>query len=212
MEVFCHSVKKNIFSDSLCRMIQGRGAFGRFKDSIRPYGIEENWYKFRDRALKEIVKDWCEGKGIEYIDDEPPPAEPETRTFPRRRSSINARQGHPRTPGRRARLPGQCREPTAVLYRGTARGELGWILPAQRPGPGPRAFSGQAGLHAHRARQGRMRRGGNEAENRGGGELKKLPGHIACDKASKSEIVVPMVRGGRLSACSTWTARLSPLR
>ena len=28
--------------------------------------------------------------------------------------------------------------------------------------------------------------------------VKKFPGHIACDKASKSEIVVPMVRGGRL--------------
>ena len=28
--------------------------------------------------------------------------------------------------------------------------------------------------------------------------VKKFPGHIACDKASKSEIVVPMVRGERL--------------
>jgi GAF domain-containing protein len=28
--------------------------------------------------------------------------------------------------------------------------------------------------------------------------VKKFPGHIACDSASKSEIVVPMVRGERL--------------
>lgn len=28
--------------------------------------------------------------------------------------------------------------------------------------------------------------------------VKKFPGHIACDSASKSEIVIPMVRGGRL--------------
>ena len=28
--------------------------------------------------------------------------------------------------------------------------------------------------------------------------VKKFPGHIACDKASKSEIVVPLVRGERL--------------
>ena len=28
--------------------------------------------------------------------------------------------------------------------------------------------------------------------------VEKFPGHIACDKASKSEIVVPMVRGERL--------------
>ena len=77
MEDFCRSVKNEQISDSLCRMIRGRGAFGRFKDGIRRYGIEENWYKFRDRALKEIVKDWCEGEGIEYIDDEPAPATPE---------------------------------------------------------------------------------------------------------------------------------------
>ena len=28
--------------------------------------------------------------------------------------------------------------------------------------------------------------------------VKKFPGHIACDKASKSEIVVPMAHTGRL--------------
>jgi L-methionine (R)-S-oxide reductase len=29
-------------------------------------------------------------------------------------------------------------------------------------------------------------------------EVEKFPGHIACDKASKSEIVIPMIRSGRL--------------
>ncbi|MGO9108755.1 MAG: GAF domain-containing protein [Thermoguttaceae bacterium] len=29
-------------------------------------------------------------------------------------------------------------------------------------------------------------------------DVKKFPGHIVCDKASKSEIVVPMLRSGRL--------------
>ena len=77
MADFCRSVRNKQISDSLCRMIQGRGAFGRFKDSIRQYGIEENWYKFRDWALKEIVKEWCEAEGIEYIDDEPAAEEAE---------------------------------------------------------------------------------------------------------------------------------------
>jgi L-methionine (R)-S-oxide reductase len=31
-------------------------------------------------------------------------------------------------------------------------------------------------------------------------DVEKFPGHIACDGASKSEIVVPIVQGGKVSS------------
>src|SRR5262249_41888509 len=36
-----------------------------------------------------------------------------------------------------------------------------------------------------------------------------FPGHIACDPASRSELVVPLIEAGAVQACSTWTARFS---
>ena len=86
----------------------------------------------------------------------------------------------------------------ALLYEELP--EVNWagfyLLKGQDLVLGP--FPGQAGLHADRARQGRMRRGGAKRETVVVENVKKFPGHIACDNASKSEIVVPMVRDGRL--------------
>jgi L-methionine (R)-S-oxide reductase len=34
-------------------------------------------------------------------------------------------------------------------------------------------------------------------------DVEKFPGHIACDGASKSEIVVPVVQGGKVRVASS---------
>ena len=64
MEDFCHSVAKPKIADDLFRSISGRGAFRRFKDAIRRHGIENDWYRFKDEAYKEIALEWCEENGI----------------------------------------------------------------------------------------------------------------------------------------------------
>jgi hypothetical protein len=46
--------------------IRGRGAFRRFKDQIQAYGMAEEWYRYRDTALREIAVAWCEEHGIPY--------------------------------------------------------------------------------------------------------------------------------------------------
>lgn len=66
MEEFCLSIKNEKLSDKLYYAIKGRGAFRRFKDAIIQYGIEEDWYKFRDEALKDIAARWCTANEIEY--------------------------------------------------------------------------------------------------------------------------------------------------
>jgi hypothetical protein len=63
---FCLSVDDEDIRDDLCNAIRGRGAFRRFKDRVQVYGIAEEWYRYRDEALREIAMAWCEEYGIPY--------------------------------------------------------------------------------------------------------------------------------------------------
>ena len=69
MERFCLSFPDDKASDVLLRKIRGSGAFRRFKDTIYQYGIEDDWFKYRDEAYKEIVIAWLESNDIAYSDD-----------------------------------------------------------------------------------------------------------------------------------------------
>ena len=68
MERFCHSVEDDDMRDDLCNAIRGRGAFRYFKGRIHAYGIADEWYRYRDEALKEIAIAWCEENGIHYTE------------------------------------------------------------------------------------------------------------------------------------------------
>lgn len=67
MEEFCGSIKNDRVSNALYSAIQGRGAFRRFKDAIIRFGVEDDWYKFRDEALKQVAIEWCEENEIMYV-------------------------------------------------------------------------------------------------------------------------------------------------
>ena len=64
MERFCLSVDYDDLRDDLCDAIRGRGAFRRFKDRVQVYGMAEDWYRYRDEALREIAIAWCEEHDI----------------------------------------------------------------------------------------------------------------------------------------------------
>jgi hypothetical protein len=68
MERFCLSVDDEDIRDDLCDAIHGRGAFRRFKDRVQAYGIAEEWYRYRDAALRDIAVVWCEAHGITYTE------------------------------------------------------------------------------------------------------------------------------------------------
>jgi hypothetical protein len=69
MQKFCFSVENQHTRETLLDQIQGSGAFRRFKNSILRYGIEQDWYKFKDQAYKEISVEWLESNGIAFTDD-----------------------------------------------------------------------------------------------------------------------------------------------
>ena len=68
MERFCLSIDDEDMRDDLCNAIRGRGAFRYFKDRIHAYGIAEEWYQYRDAALREIAIAWCAAHDIPYTE------------------------------------------------------------------------------------------------------------------------------------------------
>ena len=68
MERFCLSLNDAETREIFYHLIKDRGAFRRFKDAIHDYGIADDWYRYRDNALKEIAIEWCQENDI-YFDD-----------------------------------------------------------------------------------------------------------------------------------------------
>jgi len=68
MENFCMSLDRQEIGDILYDLISGSGAFRRFKDAVYKYGVEDEWYKYRDNAIKEIAIEWCRENNIGFED------------------------------------------------------------------------------------------------------------------------------------------------
>lgn len=68
MEGFVYGLPRTPARDRLEKAIHGKGAFRRFKDSVRQMGIEQIWYDYRDDAYKKMAAQWCEENRIEYME------------------------------------------------------------------------------------------------------------------------------------------------
>ena len=67
---FIETINDNQMKNELLIVIQGPGAFRRFKNSCINYGIINDWYKFKNNAYYELAKEWCLWNNIDYEDDE----------------------------------------------------------------------------------------------------------------------------------------------
>ena len=43
-----------------------KGAFRRFKQSVRYHGLEQRWYDYLAEAYRELAIRWCAEEGLEY--------------------------------------------------------------------------------------------------------------------------------------------------
>lgn len=66
MRGFSESVEDPKLRQDLQRAIHGSGAFRMFKDTVRRYQVEKNWYAFRADSLREIAIDWCEENDVRW--------------------------------------------------------------------------------------------------------------------------------------------------
>lgn len=66
MEEFALSLEPGRVRDDLLHAIHGAGAFRHFKAGVRRHRIEPAWFAFRDEALREIAREWCEEHQIQW--------------------------------------------------------------------------------------------------------------------------------------------------
>lgn len=69
MEDFIVSLPAGAMQRELAEAIRGKGAFRRFKATIRYYGVEQKWYGFLADAYKAISIQWCKDNQLEYTID-----------------------------------------------------------------------------------------------------------------------------------------------
>ena len=71
MELFIRSLADEEAAEQLWRAIKGRGACRHFKDTLYRLGLQDQWYQYRDEAMKQFVIEWAEANGVAYEDDLP---------------------------------------------------------------------------------------------------------------------------------------------
>lgn len=69
MRDFCYTVDDKRLSSELLDAIHGSGAFRAFKNTIYHHGVEQQWYRFRQDALEQIVRNWLERNEISFVED-----------------------------------------------------------------------------------------------------------------------------------------------
>ena len=72
MEKFIMALSSERLRDELDYAIRGKGAFRRFKDVLARHDLLDQWYAYKDAALKQFVVEWCEEEEIPFIDDTHP--------------------------------------------------------------------------------------------------------------------------------------------
>ncbi len=69
MERFIGTVDDTAAAEQLWRAIKGKGAFRHFKDTASRLGRLQQWYEYREDAMKKFVRDWAEAHQIPVDDD-----------------------------------------------------------------------------------------------------------------------------------------------
>ena len=66
MERFIGSLPIVEQREELSNLIKGKGAFSRFKQGLERFLLLDKWYKYKEQALIEFAKEWCDDNGIKY--------------------------------------------------------------------------------------------------------------------------------------------------
>ena len=66
MEDFCFSIEDKELRNEMLEVIEGKGAFRRFKDKIYEYDLVDDWYDYQDKRFREKAIEWCERYNIDY--------------------------------------------------------------------------------------------------------------------------------------------------
>ncbi len=65
MENFAYSLPKP-YQDKILDAIQGKGAFRRFRETVRRLELEDYWYRHRKICLRREIRKWCDVMGVNW--------------------------------------------------------------------------------------------------------------------------------------------------
>ena len=68
MEDFIDQLSPGKAQEELVYAIRGKGAFRRFKQSVRFHGLEQRWYDYLAETYRELAIRWCKDEGVEYTE------------------------------------------------------------------------------------------------------------------------------------------------
>lgn len=68
MESFTKAFPAGKIRNELALAIRGKGAFRRFRNTIRYYEIEQLWYDYLESAYRDIAIRWCKEHDLKYIE------------------------------------------------------------------------------------------------------------------------------------------------
>lgn len=66
MERFSRTIADPKVQDELTDAIHGSGAFRMFRSSLERHNLREEWYSYRQSALEEIAREWCQENNIPF--------------------------------------------------------------------------------------------------------------------------------------------------
>lgn len=68
MEDFIDQLSPRKAQEELVYAIRGKGAFRRFKQSVRFHRLEQRWYDYLAETYRELAIRWCKDEGVEYTE------------------------------------------------------------------------------------------------------------------------------------------------
>jgi hypothetical protein len=66
MENFVYAIPIEEQREEMLSLIQGKGAFSRFRRGIERFLLKDGWYRYRDKEITKFVEEWCQENEIEY--------------------------------------------------------------------------------------------------------------------------------------------------
>lgn len=193
MKEFCLSVPNEQISSVLLRAIQGSGAFWRFKDFASQEGIIDEWYRYRDRALKEFAMQWCKDNQVDYIDDVVIPDEKQIQAEKKAKQYAELEKTLRESLKDESDLITNAANTAALIYHTLP--DVNWagfyFLKGDQLVLGP--FQGKPACTRIAVGKGVCGTAVAQRKTLVVPDVSQFPSHITCDAASKSEIVVPLI-------------------
>lgn len=66
IEEYIDKIENRNIQEKFEEAFYGKGKYRRFKDTLKRYGMENDYYNYREKYLKNMAIEWCKENNIQY--------------------------------------------------------------------------------------------------------------------------------------------------